>query len=86
MDTKEFKAFAKDKVLPFVVGATETGEPMFEDLTRVKHLLVAGTTGSGKSVWLLQLILTFLLWVPSEQLDDVFNRSETSRISRVFIF
>ena len=68
VDTKEFKAFAKDKVLPFVVGATETGEPMFEDLTRVKHLLVAGTTGSGKSVWLLQLILTFLLWVPSEQL------------------
>lgn len=68
VDSKEFKSFAKDKVLPFVVGATETGEPLFEDLTRVKHLLVAGTTGSGKSVWLLQLILTFLLWIPTEQL------------------
>ena len=34
----------------------------------MKHLLVAGTTGSGKSVWLLQLIFTLLLWVPSEQL------------------
>ena len=41
VDTKEFKSFAEDKVLPFVIGATETGEPMFEDLTRVKHLLVA---------------------------------------------
>ena len=68
VDTEEFKRFSKDKILPFVVGSTETGEPLFEDLTRVKHLLVAGTTGSGKSVWLLQLIFTLLLWVPSEQL------------------
>ena len=68
VDTEEFKRFSKDKILPFVVGSTETGEPLYEDLTRVKHLLVAGTTGSGKSVWLLQLIFTFLLWVPSEQL------------------
>lgn len=68
VDTEEFSDFAKDKVLPFVVGATETGGPLYEDLTRVKHMLVAGTTGSGKSVWLLQLILTLLLWVPPKQL------------------
>lgn len=68
VDTKAFQDYAKDKILPFVVGATETGEPLFEDLVRVKHLLVAGTTGSGKSIWLLQLILTLLLWVPSNQL------------------
>lgn len=68
VDTQEFQKFTKDKIIPFVVGVTETGEPLFEDLTRVKHLLVAGTTGSGKSVWLLQVILTLLLWVPSNQL------------------
>ncbi|WP_394237502.1 FtsK/SpoIIIE domain-containing protein [Niallia oryzisoli] len=68
VDTKEFKDFSKDKVLPFVVGATETGEPYYDDITRVKHLLVAGTTGSGKSIWLLQFILTLLIWVPPEQL------------------
>ncbi|KAA9014885.1 FtsK/SpoIIIE domain-containing protein [Niallia endozanthoxylica] len=68
IDTREFKNFSKDKILPFVVGATETGEPYYDDLTRVKHLLVAGTTGSGKSIWLLQFILTLLIWVPPEQL------------------
>lgn len=68
VDTEEFRDFAKDKVLPFVVGTTETGDPLYEDITRVRHLLVAGTTGSGKSVWLLQLILTLLLWVTPNQL------------------
>ena len=68
VDTSEFKRFSTDKILPFVIGTTETGEPLFDDLERVKHLLVAGATGSGKSIWLLQFILTLLIWVPSEQL------------------
>jgi S-DNA-T family DNA segregation ATPase FtsK/SpoIIIE len=68
VDTREFHQFSKDSILPFVIGSTETGEPLYEDLTRIKHLLVAGATGSGKSIWLLQVILLLLLWVPSEQL------------------
>lgn len=68
VDTEEFGDFSKDKFLPFAVGTTETGEALYEDLARVKHLLVAGSTGSGKSVWLIQFILTLLIWVPTQQL------------------
>jgi S-DNA-T family DNA segregation ATPase FtsK/SpoIIIE len=39
-------------VLPVVLGATSTGRPVTLDLAAMPHLLVAGTTGSGKSVFL----------------------------------
>lgn len=36
--------------LPICVGLDDSGQAIFEDLTAAPHLLVAGTTGSGKSV------------------------------------
>src|SRR5690606_15820655 len=36
--------------LPLALGETIGGEPMVADLSRMPHLLIAGTTGSGKSV------------------------------------
>jgi S-DNA-T family DNA segregation ATPase FtsK/SpoIIIE len=42
--------------LPFVVGTTDDGEPHEEDLAELPHLLIAGTTGSGKSVFMHSLI------------------------------
>ncbi len=36
--------------LAFVLGETITGEPYFADLRQMPHILIAGTTGSGKSV------------------------------------
>lgn len=41
---------ANDFELPFCIGVDENANPIFEDLTCAPHLLVAGTTGSGKSV------------------------------------
>ncbi len=46
--------------LPFVVGVDTTGEPIVADLARMPHLLIAGSTGSGKSV-ALNTLLTSLL-------------------------
>ncbi|SUD92169.1 FtsK/SpoIIIE domain-containing protein [Psychrobacter phenylpyruvicus] len=37
-------------ILPICIGVSEDGEAIFNDLTSAPHLLVAGTTGSGKSV------------------------------------
>ena len=61
IDTTEFKEFAKVNPLPYLVGIDEIGNPIFQCLNKNRHLLIAGTTGSGKSVWVNQMILTLLL-------------------------
>lgn len=61
IDTDEFREFIKSNHLPFMVGVDETGSPIFKCLNKARHLLIAGTTGSGKSAWINQLILTLLL-------------------------
>ena len=46
--------------LPIVLGKGIGGEPIVADLARMPHLLVAGTTGSGKSVGVNALVLSLL--------------------------
>lgn len=46
--------------LPLALGKDISGEPVFSDLARMPHLLVAGTTGSGKSVGVNAMILSLL--------------------------
>jgi DNA segregation ATPase FtsK/SpoIIIE, S-DNA-T family len=41
---------SEDSVLGFALGETITGEPYCADLRQMPHILIAGTTGSGKSV------------------------------------
>ena len=46
--------------LPICVGAGIHGEPVLRDLAKMPHLLVAGTTGSGKSVGLNSFIMSLI--------------------------
>lgn len=46
--------------LGFVLGRDVTGSPIFADITKMPHLLIAGATGSGKSVALHALIVSLL--------------------------
>jgi DNA segregation ATPase FtsK/SpoIIIE, S-DNA-T family len=46
--------------LPLALGETIGGEPSVADLARMPHLLIAGTTGSGKSVGINAMILSIL--------------------------
>jgi S-DNA-T family DNA segregation ATPase FtsK/SpoIIIE len=46
--------------LPMALGETIGGEPFVADLARMPHLLIAGTTGSGKSVGINAMILSLL--------------------------
>ena len=50
----------KDMKIPIALGEDAFGEPVYTDLTTLPHLLIAGTTGSGKSVFLNSIILTLL--------------------------
>ncbi len=57
----ESEAFrSADATLPLVLGKSINGTPVFADLVRMPHLLVAGTTGSGKSVGVNAMILSLL--------------------------
>lgn len=53
--------------LPVVLGKNIAGEPVIADLAPMPHLLVAGTTGSGKSVGLNCMILSLLYRLTPEQ-------------------
>jgi S-DNA-T family DNA segregation ATPase FtsK/SpoIIIE len=47
-------------MLPIILGKDIAGEPIVADLAAMPHLLVAGTTGSGKSVGLNTILLSLL--------------------------
>ncbi|MHB1565363.1 MAG: DNA translocase FtsK [Acidiferrobacter sp.] len=49
-----------ESALPLALGKDISGQAVVTDLARMPHLLIAGTTGSGKSVCLNALILSFV--------------------------
>ncbi|TKJ40390.1 DNA translocase FtsK [candidate division LCP-89 bacterium B3_LCP] len=57
--------------LAVALGVTAAGDPYVSDLASMPHLLVAGTTGSGKSVCLNAIIASLLLRNPPERLQFV---------------
>jgi DNA segregation ATPase FtsK/SpoIIIE-like protein len=56
------KVFQESKaILPMAIGKDVNGFPYVTDLTKTPHLLVAGTTGSGKSVGVNTMLISMLL-------------------------
>ena len=51
---------SKDLILPIALGKSISGQPIIGDLSSMPHLLIAGTTGSGKSVCINTIILSLL--------------------------
>jgi S-DNA-T family DNA segregation ATPase FtsK/SpoIIIE len=65
MEAEEFNK--KVGRLKFGLGRDVAGQPMVADLARMPHLLIAGSTGSGKSVCLNSIVASYLLqYRPSE--------------------
>jgi S-DNA-T family DNA segregation ATPase FtsK/SpoIIIE len=60
-DIVESKAWAEaDAEIPVVLGKDVTGKPMVTDLTKMPHVLIAGSTGSGKTVCINAIIASLL--------------------------
>ena len=58
INNSDFKK--KDIKLPIALGKSISGNPIVSDLASMPHLLIAGTTGSGKSVCINTIILSLL--------------------------
>lgn len=58
---------AAAKRIPIFLGKDVTGRPLVVDMTKMPHLLIAGRTGTGKSVCLNTLILSILMTRTPEQ-------------------
>jgi len=54
--------------LPMFLGKDSAGEPLVLDLTKMPHMLIAGTTGSGKSVCMNSIIMS---WVYTKRPDEL---------------
>ena len=58
LNNPDFKK--RDIKLPMALGKSISGKPIVGDLSSMPHLLIAGTTGSGKSVCINTIILSLL--------------------------
>ena len=59
---------AEGMILPMFLGKDSSGEPLVADLVRMPHMLIAGTTGSGKSVCINTIIMSWLFMKRPDEL------------------
>ena len=62
---------ANGMILPMFLGKDNAGEPLVADLAKMPHMLIAGTTGSGKSVCMNSIIMSWLYTKRPDELKMV---------------
>ena len=68
METQAFRRLIAKGGLPIALGQDTGGSPVALDLASLPHMLIAGATGSGKSVCINSIVASFLLTKTPEQL------------------
>ncbi len=63
------KEFYQGPILLFPIGRKIDGQPLFADLSNMPHLLIAGSTGSGKSIFIHDLLISLLMKNTPETLN-----------------
>ncbi len=84
VESPEFKNFKGP--LPVAIGKNISGEVIIKSLPKMVHLLVAGSTGSGKSVFLHSLIMSLMYKHSPEELRFIMvdpKRVEFSRYNKM---
>ena len=67
IESDDFQQMAERGGLPIALGRDVTGKPVIADLTRMPHVLIAGATGSGKSVCINTVISSLLMQKSPEE-------------------
>ncbi len=80
LESKEFQE--SNAKLAFIIGQEITGEIVVGDLSKLPHLLVAGTTGSGKSVFLDSMIISLMYKYGPEYLRFIMVDPKLVELSR----
>ncbi|MCX7716584.1 MAG: DNA translocase FtsK, partial [Endomicrobia bacterium] len=60
LESNEYKELSKEMKLPIVLGETIDGKIYVDDIVPMPHMLIAGATGSGKSVCIHSIIMSLL--------------------------
>ena len=68
MDIPDFQKIASKGGLPIALGQDTGGNPVVTDLAALPHLLIAGATGSGKSICINSIVASLLFTKPPDQL------------------
>ncbi len=84
MDSEEYKSARASEGKPLLIplGRNVTGVPVSLDLAQMPHLLIAGTTGSGKSVCMGAIATSLLMQYPPDKLQLVMLDPKMVELSR----
>ncbi|MHC4887695.1 MAG: DNA translocase FtsK, partial [Planctomycetota bacterium] len=80
-----FKAYDMKKnemAAPMFLGADITGTPIVADLAKMPHLLIAGATGSGKSVCINTILMSYLMTKRPDELKLILIDPKMVELSR----
>ncbi|MEX2247357.1 MAG: DNA translocase FtsK [Dehalococcoidia bacterium] len=86
VETQQFQRQQAKSKVAIALGQSVAGEPIVADLARMPHLLIAGTTGSGKSVCMNAIISCLLMHASPEEVRFVMidpKRVELSAFRRI---
>ena len=69
LNERTYQHIIESRGLPFALGEDTSGKPIILDITNLPHLLIAGATGSGKSICINALLLSLLMSKSPNELE-----------------